>query len=104
MLIVGNWANRGNPPLDSFPTRSHCHSRSNLVEVAGEGGSVYMRRIKFVVEVLALVTMLVAMTAAPAMADENIDSDCFPLCENVDVAVEDVAVDVEGEVLVDIAF
>ncbi len=65
-----------------------------------------MRRIKLVVGVLALLTMLVAMTAAPAIADDDIDRRCFPFCDNNNHDDngndgEDVEVDVEGPFLVD---
>ena len=71
-----------------------------------------MRRIKLVLGVLALLTMLVAMTAAPAIADDDIGRDCFPNCDNDRHDNDngdhdngdddgDVDVDVEGPFLVD---
>ena len=67
-----------------------------------------MRRINLVVGVLALLTMQVAITAAPAMADEDIDHrDCFPFCDNDGLDDDngdddgDIDVDVEGPFLVD---
>ncbi len=63
-----------------------------------------MRRIKLVLGVLALLAMLLAVTAAPAIAD-NIDRDCFPFCDNGrhdnGDDDEDVDVEVEGPFLVD---
>jgi hypothetical protein len=70
-----------------------------------------MRRINLVLGVLALLTMLVAMTAAPAIADDDIGRDCFPNCDNDRHDHDngdhngdddgDVDVDVEGPFLVD---
>ena len=51
--------------------------------------------------------MLVAMTAAPAMAHNDIDRDCFPNCDNDGHDHDngdddgDIDVDVEGPFLVD---
>jgi len=72
-----------------------------------EGGSVCMRRIKLVLGVVALLTMLVAMSAAPAMAHNDIDRDCFPNCDNDrhdhddGDRIEDVDVKLLGPVLRD---
>ncbi len=64
-----------------------------------------MRRAKLVLAVVALLAMLVAVSAAPAMAREDIDRECFPFCDdhhhNGDHdgdGIEDV--DVEGPFLV----
>lgn len=62
-----------------------------------------MRRIKLILAVVALLTMLLAMGAAPAMARGDIDDDCFPFCDHNgdrhdDNGDEDV--DVEGPFLI----
>ena len=53
--------------------------------------------------VVALLTILAAMSAAPVLADE-IDRDCFPFCDNDRYddydGDDDVDVDVEGPFLV----
>ncbi len=69
-----------------------------------------MRRIELILAVVALVTILAAMSAAPALADD-IDRGCFPFCDNDrhhhdffdddNGDDEDVDVDVEGPFLVD---
>jgi len=60
-----------------------------------------MRRIKLVLTVVALLTMLMAVSAAPAMADGDIDRECFPFCDNHDDDGDEIDdVDVEGPFLV----
>ena len=64
-----------------------------------------MGRMKLVLAVVALLTMLLAMGAAPAMADD-IGGKCFPFCDNDhdnnhDDGGDDVDVDVEGPFLID---
>jgi hypothetical protein len=59
-----------------------------------------------VLGVLALLAMLISMTAAPAMANHIVDEDrdCFPFCNNNrhnDNGDVDEDVDVEGPFLVD---
>jgi hypothetical protein len=63
-----------------------------------------MRRIKLVLGVLALLSLLLMTTAAPAVADHR-DRDCFPFCDHNDRHDhdnddEDVDVDVEGPFLI----
>lgn len=66
-----------------------------------------VQRIRLVLGVLALLAMLVAVSAAPAMAHEDIDRECSPFCDNDrhdhdnGNDDEDIDIDVEGPFLID---
>jgi len=90
-----------NPLTVSFFAGTN-NGNSNPFALRGKGGSLYEAH-ELVCSVVALLTMLMATGAAPALADD-IDRDCFPFCDNGHNnhdGDDDVDVDVEGPFLID---
>jgi len=54
-----------------------------------------MRHTKLVLAIVALLTMMMAVGAAPAMADADIDRECFPFCDGHHHDFDDTFVEVD---------